>query len=285
MKKIFKSIGLFAIGSLLFTSCSDDDHTGLSELDYTRPTVTISSSENNVTVNENAIEDSYSITLTASIPQAVTVNLYIPFVQTGGNATAGDDYEVGTITIAAGSTSGTTSVEVYSTGDIEGDESFTLSPGDVINANVSSFSLNVTIADDYINDVIEFTMDWSGTSTIELTDDSYVSLEYCDIDFDLALWGDSGFLGYVAATAGCPESGGFYGLPDGNYYLVVELYDNPFATMGVSDPVDLRFSYSQEFFGSGEFTFEGFTLADAPGEALVAIITIEDGYNYTVTPQ
>src|SRR5690606_40923781 len=64
-----------------------------------------------------------------------------------------------------------------------------------------------------------------------------VTIDFCDADIDFALADAGGnILGYIAATAGCPEVGGFSGLPDGNYFILAEVWDNPFEGEGLTEP-------------------------------------------------
>lgn len=286
MKKIYKSVGALVLSGMMFLACSDDDHTGLSTINYSAPTVTLSSSENNVTVSETDIEDAYTITVTASITEAVPVNIYVPLVQTGGSASA-DDFSAGTITIPAGSLSGLTTVDVYQTGDIEGDETLTVGPGDVVaNANVSPFSLTVNITDDYVNSILDLELNWDGEVTVE-EDFSTQTFDFCGMDFDILIF-DSAFNNtgvYDGATSACPEHVPFGDLADGDYYIVADLYDNPYSALAIGEPVPVTLSWNQEFVGtSGSITNLDFTTDSSPGMILLAVIT-KDGYNYTVTPQ
>ncbi|MBF62513.1 MAG: hypothetical protein CMP05_11010, partial [Xanthomarina sp.] len=93
MKNKLKSIFLLALSAgVLATSCSEDDHTGASMINYTSPTVTLSTASTSVVVDESMIDPDlgYVIEVTASIPEPVFVDLHIPLVQTGGTADSSD---------------------------------------------------------------------------------------------------------------------------------------------------------------------------------------------------
>lgn len=287
MNKIYKTFAVLTI-SLFMVSCSEDDHTGLSSVNYTQPAVTLSSSENNVSLSEDAIgADGYTITVTATIAEARPINIIVPLVQTGGSADS-DDFSAGSITIAAGSLSGSTTVTVYATGDVEGNETLNIGAGDIVaNATVNPFTLTVNITDDFINDVLNVTVDWSGTATIDVTQGE-LTVSFCDLDLDLLIY-DSNFADtgiYDAATGACPEHVDLSGMADGTYYLVANVYDNPFTTIGAGAAIPITLSYEQEYFQEGEIVFSGLTTDTPSGtDLLVATVEVMNGYVYTVTAQ
>lgn len=284
MKKIYKYIGLFAFAGILFTSCDSDDGTGDSIIDYTTTTVTLTSSMNDLIVDESSLDadDLMTITVTASIASPLPVDLRIPLTTLAGSTGGSDDYSVdGDIVIPSSATSGSTTVTIEKTGDIEGDESLVIGAGTVANANVNPFALNINITDDYINGAMDFIFAWDGSAT----DDTVTIETFCDIDFDVVLY-DGGFnyLGYIAGSADCPEEFTMDGFPDGTYYLVSDLYDNPFSGFGFTDVIPLSLSWSQDYFdNSGTLTSDGYTLSDASGLGnFIVAVTVSGGYNYTV---
>ena len=293
MKKILKQITLLSLTGLLFVGCSEDDYTGLSQIDYSKRTVTLTSSSNNVTFDETLIDpddaSTYSVTVTANISEAAPVNIVIPLVQTGGTGDSGD-FSAGTITIPAGFTSASTTVEVLQDCEsgIEGDETLEIgAANNIANANVNPFTLNITIENDWVNDVIEFEFDWSGELTYTSGVPAEVTIDFCDADIDFALADAGGnILGYIAATAGCPEVGGFSGLPDGNYFILAEVWDNPFEGEGLTEPMSITTTYSQcGFDTAGSFVNSALTTATISGDIIpIATVQISGGYNYTVTP-
>ncbi|TYA53271.1 hypothetical protein [Formosa maritima] len=288
MKNKLKSIFLLALSAgVLATSCSEDDHTGASMINYTSPTVTLSTASNDVVVDESMIDPDlgYNIAVTATIAEPVFADLHIPLVQTGGTADS-DDFSAGTIIITAGHTSAMAYVTINRNGYAEGTDTLTIGEGDnIANANVSPFTLNVTINDDYINDLLELTFDWSGTYTYNAGIPAEVTIDFCDIDMDFPLADAAGnILGYIAGTADCPEHGELDGLADGTYIVIAELYDNPFAGLGTNQPLPITMSWHQEAFSDGELVSPGFNTEDTGGAIAVAYIEVVNGYNYTITP-
>ena len=272
---------------VMLTSCTDEDHTGASGINYSSVAITLTSAQATYTINESLIDidvpSTYTITITASIPETQQVDAYVTFEQTEGKAD-GNDYSVGELKIPAGATTASTKIEIHKTGDIEGIETFNLSAKTNGNFTLaSSFNLPVTIIDDHINDVLEFSITWSGSYTFE-SFFGEVTADFCLIDLDVLLFNSAGsFVQYLGATGACTETGSISGLPDGEYYLVIEVYDNPFYITGESEPVPVTISYNQEYFASESFVSNSFDMGTT-GLVAVATITISDGYNYTVTP-
>jgi len=287
MKNIIKYIGFTLSIGLLLTSCEDNEEfTGESVLAWGDQPITVTSSASSYTFDEAAIDEdvpsTYSVTVTASIAEAQPVAALISFKQTGGNAD-GDDYSVGNITIPAGSTSASTNIELNYTGDVEGSESFTLEAMADGNFNLSSaYSVTVTI-EDKINDVLDLSTNWSGEYSYSAGSAS-VTLDFCEIDVDVLLFtGAGGFVGYLGATGACTEVGSLSGLPDGDYFIVLDLYDNPHEVFGATATVPITVTYNQDYIGtSGSFTYTGINLSSASDLYAAAIVSVS-GYNYTIT--
>src|SRR5690554_8057525 len=228
MKNINKIFFLLALSAgVITTSCSDDDNTGASLVDYKSPTVTLTTASTNVVVAESSIdpEDGYAITVTATIPEPVQAHLYIPLEQVGGNANSGD-FELGTIAILAGTTSGSTDVTIWP-GDCGtvlsgGGETLTVgAPANVANANINPFSMDVI----WEKDLLEVSLTWEGT---------YNNIDFCDMDLDLLILDvATNGVDYLAGTSDCTETGLIAGLPDGQYVLIADVYENPFTSLGL----------------------------------------------------
>ncbi|MDY0780083.1 hypothetical protein [Tenacibaculum sp. IB213877] len=287
MKNILKTFGLFAIASLVFTSCDDEDNTGASMIDFTPVTVQFTTASSSYTFSESDInpddEATNTIEVTATIPEPQPVNAVLDVVIKSGNGEA-SDFQAEPVTIPAGATSVTSKITILQTGDIEGNENLVL--GFKSRGNFySDFTIPVTIEDDYINEILDVTVDWSGSYTID-QGSAQTTIDYCGIDFDLILLDESmNLVDYTAATASCPEHGTISGLADGTYYLLVDLYENPFAGIGANQDLPLNITYSQEYFiGESSFTYNGFTTEDTSGQVLIAEINVVNGYQYTVTP-
>lgn len=281
---IKKFLLLFALSAIIL-SCEEDDQTGDSQIEFSRSTITLTTSSPSV-FDESSIDSedpsTYQITVEATIPEPQPVNAVVELYQTAGTATS-SDYSFGKITIPAGYTSASGTVDILQTGDIEGEETLTISGKSVANFDVASFSHDVTIENDYINDQLELTLSWEGSA--EHGDLSITS--FCDIDFDLQIY-DSAFnsLGYVLATSSCPENDVLYGLPDGTYYLVSELYDNPYSGLGYTDAINLTLSWSQEYFEEtqGSITSTDFNLGSTPTVGgLIVVLEVTNGYEYTLS--
>ena len=276
---------------VMLTSCTDEDYTGASKIKYSDVAVaiTLKSTQTSYTINESLIDEdtpsTYTIEINASIAQAQPVDAIVSFVQSDGTADS-SDYTVGEIKIPAGETSASTNVEVNKTGEVEGTETFNLSAktddGNFTLAN--SFNLPVTIENDYINHVLEFSTTWSGETSSEVAPGVVFTLDHCNIDIDVVLYSSTGEpVSSLGATDNCTEEGSISGLPDGDYYIVLDVFNNDYITTGISEVVPVTISYSQDYFSSGSFVYNGLTIASQTGEIGVAILTIKDGYNYTVT--
>lgn len=288
MKKLIKYAYLTLITGALLTSCSEEDHTGASEMSYSSTAITLTSAQAAYTIDESLIDEdtpsTFTITINASIAQPQPVDATVSFVQSDGTADS-SDYSVGEIKIPAGTTSGSTKVEINRTGDIEGTENFSLSAKAGSNFTLaSSFNLAVTIENDHVNDILETATTWSGETSFDDASGAVVTLDFCNIDLDVLLFTDAGdFVKYLGATGACTETGSISGLPDGDYFIVLDLYDNPYSSFGVTEALPVTVSYSQDNFASDSFIYDGLTVSSPEGLTAVAVITIS-GYNYTVTP-
>jgi hypothetical protein len=256
MKQIFKYIGIAAFACSMFTSCSDDDVTGLSTIDYSPVTVTLTSSENNITIDETTIgENGYVITVTATIDNPLPIDIIVPLTQTGGTATA-EDFSFGSIRIPSSLTSASTEVIINQTGNLEGNETLSIGAVDnsmITNASVNPFSLDVNIENDYVDYTFTLNFDWSGYVFPE-EDENNSDLPFCDMDLDFLLidasFSDTG--NYAAATASCPEELVLDGrtVADGVYYIYAELYANPYSSSDFGVQVPLTITASQGAGGS-----------------------------------
>jgi hypothetical protein len=288
MKNIIKYMCLSLSFGLLLTSCDDnEDYTGGSVLDYKASPITVSSSEASYTFNEANIDEdepsTYTVTLSASIEETQPVDAYVTFSQTDGTADE-NDYSVGSIKIPAGATSGSTTVEVNYTGDIEGSESFTLMAKTIGNFTLASdFSVTINI-EDKVNDVLEFSTTWAGSKTVDLVGVDGAELDFCTMDIDVLLFSSAGDLvDYLGASSSCTETGSISDVPDGEYYVVLDLYENALAAYELTDTVPVTISYNQENFISGSIINTELNLSSPTGLTTVAIVT-KSGYNYTVVP-
>lgn len=287
MKKIVKNIAFLLFTGIIFTACDNDDATGDSIIDYSSVEVTLSSTMNNTVIDESSIDpdDLPVVTITASIAEPNPLSLRVPIVIANSSTADADDFIMSELIIPALQTSATLEIEIAKNGVVEGDETLVLTGVDAANMTVTPFELTVNIENDFINDVLELELAWDG----EFENGALNLSSICEIDYDLILASDAGILGYIAGTAACPETGAISGLADGTYYLLADLYANPLSGLGFTDVIPLTLNYSQEFFSSGTLTNSEHTLnmAGATNQSVIAtmaVVTVTDGYNYTLSP-
>ena len=273
--------------SLAFTSCNDNENSTVAIQSYSPITIDISVSENNVIVDESAISGSaVSFEVTATLPEAQALDYVINFEQNGGTSDS-DDFTTHNIIIRAGDLSGKSDIEILKTGNIEGNE--TLSIKAVTFEETAKLSGDVefraTIENDFIDDTLSFSTTWSGKTTFTAPGPTEVTIDFCSMDLDVLLFnGDGDFMGYLGATGACTETGSTeQGMPDGEYFVVVDVYDNPLAGYGLTTEVPLTVTYNQSNSGSGTFTSNLFTVASELGLQAIATFT-KSGYDFTVTP-
>ena len=287
MNKIIKKITLLSFALILFQACEDDETSNINIVPLDPINIAVTVNENDVIIKESEIGYSQDYTITATIEKAQEVDLALILTQTAGSATYGDDFSFDeAIIISAGETTASAVVHIYKTGDIETTDE-TLSVGLKTadkNAKIGDFNFNATITDDYINDVLELSTTWSGETTVNMTSGSSYTLDFCDIDIDVKLYTETGvFVQYLGATGACTEAGSISGLADGDYYIVLHLYENPLTAFGLTDALPVTITYNQEHFISGSFVHNSLNLSSPSVETAVAILKVS-GYNYTVTP-
>lgn len=131
-KNIIYSIGIAAM-MVFFFSCEKDDYTGHSTLKPTNPTATITVPGAIVTLQEQAI--SYTYTITLSEPQVVDVAFYVFKVEgtaTEGTADNGGDFVIKTplVVIPASFTTGSAIIEFSTDNIFEDTETLKIQIGD-----------------------------------------------------------------------------------------------------------------------------------------------------------
>ena len=274
---------------LLFNSCDSNDTSEISAVPFSPVSITLTSSDNNVTVDESAISGSEIFTITATIDKPQEVDFAIILEPIGGTATNGVDYSFDeSILISAGETSATAEISIHQTGDIEVDETLAVGfkTADV-NADLSNFSFLATITNDHINSVLDMTMDWAGSYTYSAVGGSAeVTIDYCAVDFDLILYTDAGvYVNYILGTASCPEEDQLSGLADGSYFLVIDLWENPFSGLITGQSMPITLNISQEYFPDTEteIIFNGYTTDSSSGLQAIATLEVVGGYNFTIT--
>ena len=273
--------------SLAFTSCDDNENSTVAMQSYRPITIDISVSENNVIVDESAIIGSrVAYEVTATLPGAQSLDYVINFEQNGGTSDS-DDFTTDNIIIRAGALSGKSNIEILKTGNIEGNE--TLSIKAVTFEETAKLSgeieFKATIENDFIDDTLSFSTTWSGNHTFTGPGKTEITLDFCSMDFDVILYTTAGaFVGYLGATSSCTETGSTpQGLPDGEYYYVLDLYANDLTAYGLTTGVPITVTYNQSNSDSGTFTTNLYNLASPLGTTAIAKIT-KSGYNFTINP-
>ena len=281
---------LFLLLTIGLVSCDSDDYTGESNVSFTAPTATYEIvGGNDVTVDESAIdpEGGMSFTINATIPEAVQFDTWIDLSQTGGTAN-GSDFSTSRIKIPALLTTGSGTITILQTGDMEGEETL------AITANTNSVNIkgsdtfNFTINNDFLNENLIFNLDWCNDYTFD-ADFGEVKGNLGDvIDLDLlvydATFADTG--NYSAATGACPEHLEMAGMADGLYYVVVDAYANDLSTLALGEVLSVKASYEQEHFVPLTNLIHNIALTSDSLGNLGVIATIEKtGNTYVVTAQ
>lgn len=285
MNKIIKNIALIAFAGALFTSCNEDDNTGASVIDYNTATVTLTSTSPTM-FDESGIDgtdaNTFQVVIQATLSEPQPIDAVIDLVQTGGNADSAD-FEGSTITIPAGSTSASGTVNILQTGDIEGDETLVIGGSSRANFAVATFSHSVTINNDYVNKSLDLEVSWEGEITVDVEDVSTTTVQLCAMDFDILIFDETNGVYLPEAdlglqTGSCPESTN-YEFEDGTYVIVAYLWANPHESLGDSSEVPFTVSFEHEYFTSGSLAVPGlFTLADpAETEAPLAYLNVSNG--------
>lgn len=135
------------------------------------------------------------------------------------------------------------------------------------------------------NRQLNLEVSWEGTYTIESTG-ATLEIDFSVMDFDIYVYdetlNDTGI--YDGATGANPETIALSGLDDGVYYIVEDLYDNPLSDYEAEQTVPLTLSWSQDYFENvvGSITLNDFTTDSTSGTLILATVTIQDGYIFTV---
>ncbi len=112
--------------------------------------------------NSSANEDSGQIVFTVTKTGVTALPLTVDFATANGTATSGSDYTAtsGTLTIAAGSTTGTITVPVSTDSTYEGDENVTVTLSNPTQASITSATATGTITNDDSAPTISIAATW-----------------------------------------------------------------------------------------------------------------------------
>jgi hypothetical protein len=72
-------------------------------------------------------------------------------------------------------------------------------------------------------------------------------------------------------------------VPDGEYYVALDVYENDLAAYGLTETVPVTITYNQENFISGTIINTEINMSSPTGLTVVAVVT-KSGYDYTVVP-
>jgi hypothetical protein len=223
--KFIKTSFLFITLLLMFSCAENDDYTGDSVLSVSSPSLEVSLgfSESETLVEA---EESYDFTVSISETQAVDVIVYLE--QTEGTATAGEDFSMpSSVTIKKGSLSASDVITIHEDEIIEDTETATIKIGVGNEANVSGVSsktVNFNIANLTEGDLV-VGMSWEiATPTTDDTGAAIDAYDFADLRLSLT---NVPYTQILQTADGAADEtytlGG--GAPDGEYYLVADIFD------------------------------------------------------------
>ncbi|MDW5287777.1 hypothetical protein [Formosa sp. PL04] len=300
MKNIYKILGLLTLSGVVFTSCQEYGNTGESLIDYTPISATVTTEQSSYDISERMVkynadnETPFFIPYTVTLAELAPVNAVIEIEQTGGTGSSAD-YYYDSVTIPSGSLVGSGKIYFTTNGDEEGLKTLELSAYSVANFDVAANSIDITIDDDYVDQILNLELAWEGIYTYVPDGlNAEVTVDFCSIDIDLLYYpspdATDAYNISDGATGACPEVSGYenntYGLPDGVYYLKASVYENKDSSLYEDAPVPLTLTWGVANQGSGIIVTEGLLLSSPAGtEIIVGVATVSDnGANIVVTP-
>ncbi len=212
---------------VLISACDSDDFTGESRLKPTSPTITVDASSiaAGTTVSEGD-EETFDIEVTLSEAQIVDVAVYV--VQVGGDAVAGEDYDVATRTIIPkGETSATITVSILTDCGIEASKTLELQVGDdrTANADITPVTLNTITIENSVGEALDVTMEWVNAGD-EVVGGLFAGQgPYALADIDLLLYSVEEDDVIDAGATLAAEHLSLEGLPDGEYILYADFWE------------------------------------------------------------
>ncbi|MEZ4793574.1 MAG: hypothetical protein R2783_08970 [Gelidibacter sp.] len=242
MRNRFLKTALVLSAFILTLACSTDDHTGDSTQTPSNPSLSVTLGfANTQTLIEQ--EASFPFTVSISEPQIVSVVVYL--TQTGGTADS-DDFSIpASVTIPAGATSASGTIDIHADDLVEDTETAVIQIATGFESNVQvSNSQTVTFN---IANLVEgdleigllwntnvFAIDGSEFSPTDLAD---LRLLITDVPYTTVLDGSdgSGFESYTLTSD----------TPDGEYYVVADWYAAYNLGAQGSFPVDLTATFDQ----------------------------------------
>jgi hypothetical protein len=282
MKNIFLKLTFLAVFALVLASCEKEDYTGYSTANFVKPSATYASaSGSNIAVNETSIDpdNGSTYTFSATLSSPSLVDTYIDLSKVGGTLTS-DEFSSTDIYIPAQSLTGTGTVTIYRTSDAEPVETLQIKAnalGKSANVTGTSSVYTITLNSDY--HAVDVAMSWAEEFTFNNTGGGACTVNFKSVDIDFYIY-DSDFndLGiYDAASGSHPEHVEFSMLPNGDYYIIADIYDNPLVDYAINKTIHVVIDWEQENMGIGKVYYNGFNTNDAGGTEIVAVLTVNNG--------
>lgn len=250
--KFLLTISVLFFSLICFTGCDNtDEFTGDSNLEVNIPAVTLNYTHGSVTT---LIETDAEYAFTASIAAPIDHDVVLKVDVLNATATQGVDFDVpNEISIRAGSTSASASIEIFADDIIEDEESFTLSIGSrTINGTSTPVQATFNIQNLTTGD-LAIGLDWAATGFD--FDGSEIS-PYTLADLRLLVSSGPNNTDIIGgADGGVAESWVLSSAtPDGDYYVVADFYAAEDATFDI----DLTLTFDQVGVINGQtHTFPG----------------------------
>ncbi len=234
--KIYK-IALVLSAFILTVACNNEDDA--TDYSTVKPSSTALSVSLDFPNNQTFVETDATHDFTVTLSKAQVVNVIVYLSQTGGTATNGEDFSMpASITIPAGQTSATGTIETFADDLLEDTETAVIKIATSLESNVNSissetvtFNLQNVTADDLVID-----LSWLNTTDVYYTDGKkYAAEDVADLKLILA----NTTIPYTTTYATVDNAAGFENYvflgsyPDGEYHLLVNFY----SAVEFNDPV------------------------------------------------
>ncbi|HEX8562545.1 MAG TPA: hypothetical protein VF676_06145 [Flavobacterium sp.] len=306
MRKYLKWGAALLFANLALVSCEDNDE-NLSEERIDKPVLTV---ENVTLSGMEGSEVTFTVTSDRPISQDIDLKLEVvndeseatfrDFVAVGGDETTLDGGGFGEgqigymLTFPAFATSHTFTISLDRDLLIEGTENLELYLRSAGNGNglVAEGSDRITVAvSDYVSNDIGIRLDWSGDSFDDFG--SAVEGDFHDYDFDIYVFDAATFdevSEYAGATGALPENVELLNdeLADGEYYIIVDLFDSPATTPAVPVAIPVQLTVSKFGVWSETISLDYMTnhATSAPGGLaggeMIAATIVKTGTTYTL---
>lgn len=321
-KNIYTKGFLFLLAASLFTACQDDDT--VETVNKNKPTVSLGAGEATQAIVENGVA---TFTLTVDKPTTKEMDFKLEFLPDGSTGGAAfRDFVVDGLDVQETNVNGdggygqgvigyiihfpafaqTATFSISVPDDFKPGTSKTLKIGlrsalngqGLVAADSSVITLNVS---DFVSEDVGIRLSWDGTTADTfgtLHEGTYTTTtgtegSYTDFDFDFYVFDSSlsvDVTDAAAATGNSPENAVLEtsSLADGDYYIVVDLYDSPEnAATEFNLPVKLEVTKFGTWYAQINPPYTSSSLSSYPsgltdGIYIAAILT-KTGSTYTLT--